>query len=239
LVEGTGEGGVVPNVRLDIVRREAAQSSREWAYRVLRDNIIHLHLVPGQAVGESDVAGALRLSRTPVREAFIRLAGEGLLDVHAQKGSFVSRIDRGRADEARFLRRVIETAILREAARAFPDPLRFELAANLAMQRFCRQERNYEKMFNLDNEFHRILYRGCGKERLWLHIKKFDSDLDRVRVLRLSTKLSWDDVIDEHGRIVRLVTGRTPGRAAALVEEHLTGALVDRLAARHPDYFKP
>jgi DNA-binding GntR family transcriptional regulator len=229
---------MVPVVKLDVVRREAAQSSREWATRVLRDNILHLHLAPGQAVSESDMAAALRVSRTPVREAFIRLAGEGLLDVHAQRGTFVSRIDRERADEARFLRTVVEKAILREAARAFPAPLRFELAANLELQRFCRRERNYETMFNLDNEFHRILYRGCGKERLWLHIKTFDSDLDRLRILRLSTKLSWDDVIDEHGRIVRIVSGAGGGRIDALVERHLTGALYDALVTQYPDYFK-
>ena len=223
---------------LELAARDPADSGRAWAYRVLRDNIIHLRLEPGRPVSESDVAAALRVSHTPVREAFIRLAGEGLLDVHAQKGTFVSRIDRDRADEARFLRSVVEKAILREAARAFPAPLRFELSANLELQRFCRKERSYERMFHLDNEFHRILYRGCGKERLWLHIKKFDCDLDRLRVLRLSSRLCWDDVIDGHGRIVRFVAGKSPGRADAIVEEHLTGALYEGLVRQYPGYFK-
>jgi DNA-binding GntR family transcriptional regulator len=227
-----------PVPALDLPPREPAESGRAWAFRALRQNILHLHLRPGQAVSETEIAAAFRLSRTPVREAFIRLAGEGLLDVHPQKGTLVSRIDSGRADEARFLRRVVETAILREAARDFPAPLRFELAANLEMQRFCRKERSFERMFHLDNEFHRLLYRGCGKESLWSHIKKFDGDLDRLRVLRLATRISWDGVIEEHARILRLVGSGKPDGAEDLVGEHLTASLYDTLAARYPDYFR-
>jgi DNA-binding GntR family transcriptional regulator len=223
---------------LEVSRKEAAQSTREWAYGLLRDHIIRLHLKPGQAVSETETARALRTSRTPVREAFIRLAEDGLLDVYSQKGSFVSLIDGERADEARYLRGVVEKAVLREAGRAFPAPLRFELAANLEMQRFCRRERNYEKMFLLDNEFHRILFRGCGKERIWLHLKKFDCDLDRLRALQLSLKLHWDGVIVEHEKIAQCIDGRSPGKADALVDRHLTGILHERLAARYPAYFK-
>jgi DNA-binding GntR family transcriptional regulator len=227
-----------PAPTLELPPREPAESGRAWAFRALRQNIIHLHLRPGQDVSETEIAAAFRLSRTPVREAFIRLAGEGLLDVHAQKGSLVSRIDTERAGEARFLRLVVESAILREAARAFPAPLRFELAANLEMQRFCRKERGYERMYHLDNEFHRLLYLGCGKERLWHHIKKFDGDLDRLRILRLSTRISWDSVIDEHARILRRVASGRPDGVDALVEEHLTTAVYDTLLVRYPDYFK-
>jgi len=223
---------------LDLPPRDGAESGRAWAYRVLRRDLILLRLEPGSAVSEAEVADAFRLSRTPVREAFIRLAEDGLLDVVPQTGTFVSRIDRARADEARFLRAVLEKAVLREAARAFPGSLRLELDANLAMQRHCRKGRQYDRLLELDDDFHGLLFRGVGKERLWLHLKRFDADLDRLRALQLSDAVHWDAVIEEHARIARRVGGGRTAGIDALVDRHLTAAVHDRLVARHPGFFK-
>jgi DNA-binding GntR family transcriptional regulator len=217
--------------------RPPAQSIRAWAYEALREHIIRLHLRPGQALSESEIGARLQASRTPVREAFIRLAEDGLLDVHAQKGSYVTRIDPARAAEARFLRATVEKAVLAEACRAFPDPVRFELAANVELQKFCRKSRTYETMFQLDNAFHALLFRGVGKERLWLHLKKFDADLDRLRMLQLSTKFDWGGIIDDHDRIARLIAARKPGPVGPLIDRHLTPVLHDALVVRYPDYF--
>jgi DNA-binding GntR family transcriptional regulator len=237
-MRATASAGKSVPVTLDLSPRAPAQSIRAWAYQVLRENIIHLHLRPGQALSESEIAALLRASRTPVREAFIRLAEDGLLDVHAQRGSYVTRIDPARADEARFLRAVAEKAIIKEACRAFPAQARFELSANVEMQKFCRRERNYERMFHLDNEFHALLFRGRGKERLWLHLKKFDTDLDRLRMLQLSTKFEWGAIIDDHDRIARLVAARKPGPVDALIDRHLTPVLHEKLVVQYPDYFQ-
>ena len=223
---------------LDLPPRAPGQSIRAWIYQVLRDNIIHLHLKPGQALSESEIGGLLRVSRTPVREAFIRLAEDGLLEIHPQRGSYVSLIDPDRAAEARFLRNVAEKAILREACRAFPGRALFELNANVEMQKFCRRERNYEKMFQLDNEFHAILFRGCGKERLWRHLKKFDTDLDRLRMLKLSAKHDWGEIIDHHERIAKLVDSRKAGPVEALVDRHLDPGHLEKLVEQYKEYVR-
>lgn len=223
---------------LDLLPRAPGQSTRAWIYQVLRENVIHLHLRPGQALSEAEIGRRLRVSRTPVREAFIRLEEDGLLEIHPQRGSYVSLIDAGRAAEARFLRSVAEKAILKEACRAFPEPALFELNANVEMQRFCRRERNYEKMFQLDNEFHAILFRGCGKERLWSHLKKFDSDLDRLRMLKLSAKYDWSEIVGHHERIARLVGSRKPGGVDAVVDEHLDPGHLEKLVDQYREYIR-
>ncbi len=223
---------------LDLPPRAPGQSSRAWIYQVLHGNIIHLHFRPGQALSETEIAGLLRVSRTPVREAFIRLAEDGLLEIHPQKGSYVALIDAGRASEALFLRNVAEKAVLKEACRAFPGGVLFELNANVEMQKFCRREGNYEKMFQLDNEFHALLFRGCGKGRLWGHLKKFDTDLDRLRMLKLSTKFDWGEIIDHHERIARLVAARKPGPVDALVDRHLAPGHLEKLVEQYREYVR-
>jgi len=223
---------------LDLPPRTPGQSIRAWIHQVLHENIIRLRLRPGQALSEAEIGRLLRASRTPVREAFIRLAEDGLLEVHPQRGTFVRLIDPDRAAEALFLRNVVEKAVLREACRSFPERALFDLNANVALQKFCRREGNYERMFQLDNEFHALLFRGCGKGRLWEHLKKFDTDLDRLRMLKLSTKSDWGEIIAHHDRIARIVADRDPRPVDRLVDRHLDPAHLGRLAEQHPDYVR-
>lgn len=170
-------------MEIELLAKDPRQSIRQWVYEILRTNIIKLHLTPGLAISETEIADRLKISRTPVREGFIRLVEDGLLEIYSQKGSFISLIDLEQAEEARFARRVLEKAIITQASEHFPEKNLFDLSANLELQKFCQKEKNYERMFELDNEFHRIIYHGCGKERTWLHIRKMNYNFDRLRVL--------------------------------------------------------
>ena len=73
-------------------------SIRENVYRVIRENITSLQLAPGTTVSTQELAAKLQVSRTPVREAFIRLQKEDLVEITPQKGTMVSRIDLTRAE---------------------------------------------------------------------------------------------------------------------------------------------
>jgi DNA-binding GntR family transcriptional regulator len=179
----------------------------------------------------------LHISRTPVREAFIRLVEAGLLEIYPQRGSFVSLIDIEQAEEACFVRKVVEKAIIKEACESFPENDLFDLSANLAIQNFCKQEKNYEKLFQLDNEFHRIIYRGCGKERVWRHISRMNYNFDRLRIIRLSRGISWDLIIHQHEQIAQLIREKNSAQVDNAVDEHLPKAFVDELTIQHPEYF--
>lgn len=224
-------------MNLEISEKAPGQSIRQWIYGVLRNNIIKLHLEPGLAISEAEIAEVLNVSRTPVREAFIKLAEDGLLEIYAQKGSFISLIDIDQAEEARFVRRVLEKAIIKEACECFTEDSLFDLSANLEMQKFCQKKGNYEKMFELDNEFHRTIYRGCGKERIWFHIKKMNYNFDRLRILRLSSS-SWDGIIAEHNTLAQLIIDKNPAEVDEAVNRHLRRALFDEFSVQKPGYFK-
>ena len=74
-------------ITLELLGKEWGESVRDWTFRTILYNLVNLVLPPGSAVSENDVAAALGTSRTPVREAFIRLAQDGLLVVYPQKGT--------------------------------------------------------------------------------------------------------------------------------------------------------
>jgi DNA-binding GntR family transcriptional regulator len=224
-------------MNLLITEKDKNESVSQWVYTVLRKNIINLHLKPGLSVSESTIAQLLNTSRTPVRESFIKLAEDGLIEVFSQRGSCISLIDIDQAEEARFARRVLEKAVIKEACQSFLEDCLFDLNANLEMQKLCKRERTYEKMLDLDNNFHRIIYRGCRKEGLWDHQKKMDYNYDRLRAIRLLSPFPWDEFIEDHNHIGELIRNGDGSAVEEVVEKHLTRSLFDRLVTEYPAYF--
>lgn len=73
-------------------KRIEKENNREYAYRVLRDNIMTLQLLPGTTINEGELAELFHTSRTPIHEAVLMLKEEYLVDVYPQSGSKISRI---------------------------------------------------------------------------------------------------------------------------------------------------
>ena len=94
-------------------------TNRRIVYDTIRRKVLTLELPPGAALSENELAAALGVSRTPVRESLILLAEEGLVQVFPQVGSFVARVDPDGVADAQFLREAVELAALDDMP---PDP---------------------------------------------------------------------------------------------------------------------
>ncbi|MFQ3621086.1 MAG: GntR family transcriptional regulator [Spirochaetales bacterium] len=218
-----GEIQLLPKDRIKPIHR--------WVYEVLRLNIVQLHLEPGRFLSETEMAEKLGVSRTPVREAYIRLADEGLLEVLPQRGSVVSLIDLSQAKEARFVRLAVEREVLKEACQTSLLGIN-ELEANLLKQaEFCQSEQ-FDQLLITDNEFHRILFRLCGKQRVWDSLKRLDYNYDRLRVMTLP--LSGKEIIQQHREILKTLRNRTIEKIDALLEQHLTWQVIDQVIFEYP-----
>ena len=97
---------------MELLDRQPSENARSYALRVLLHNIITLELAPGSAVSENELSQILKLSRTPVREALIELSKMGLVDIQPQRGSYIAKIDYELVEESRFMRLVLENAVL-------------------------------------------------------------------------------------------------------------------------------
>lgn len=114
-------------------------STREYSYQPLKDRIFHLELEPGTKISEKEIADELNVSRTPVREAFMKLAEEELLDIIPQSGTIVSRINLRHVEEGRFIREKIEKEIVALACEIFPEEFRFRLKPILRFRTYARE----------------------------------------------------------------------------------------------------
>lgn len=227
---------------MPVIKGEKLQkeSTKDFAYRVLKEKILSLELKPGTKISEKDIAEQLGVSRTPIRESFLRLSQENLLEIYPQSGTFVSLIDLTLVEEARFVRENMERAIVRLACDKLSDEDFLHLQSNLMMQDLSAEKGNHGKLFELDEAFHRILYFGCGKKRTWHLVQQMNHHFKRLRMLRLSTDLDWSILISQHRGIYEAIQRGDTAEAEDLMKQHLRLAVVetDVLRRRYQDFFK-
>src|SRR4051812_19857078 len=116
-----------PAIRLNRYRQASPQ-----VYESLRGQILSLELAPGTTLVRPDIAARYGVSQTPVRDALQRLQHEGLVDIFPQAATQVSKIDLDSATQAHFLRRALETEIVRLIATKPDAALVAQLRALLA-----------------------------------------------------------------------------------------------------------
>lgn len=214
-------------------------STRAYSYNLIKERILHLELEPGTKISEKEIADELQVSRTPVREAFMKLAEEELLDIIPQSGTIVSHINLEHVEEGRFMREKMEKEIVTLACTAFPEEFRFRLETNIAMQEVCVGKNNFYRLFELDEEFHQILFQGTGKMRTWKMLQQLNIPFNRLRLLRLSEDSDAEVIISQHKEIYRLITERETDRAVKVMEAHLRLVVVEqeKMKAKYPHYF--
>jgi GntR family transcriptional regulator, rspAB operon transcriptional repressor len=214
--------------------------ARAQVYDVLREQIVSLRVPPGERVSDSAWAAKLGVSRTPVREAVLQLAEEGLIEIVPQHRTVVARISPTAVREAQFVREALETASLRIAVERLSTDAASRIKANLAEQRQADADGDADRFYALDQAFHRMLLDASGHPDLWRVAQHSRADMDRVRRLTLPEPHFITNLIDQHELIAqRLLAGDGPGAEDAL-REHLRLVAVNlpKLIEQHPDYFE-
>ncbi len=223
---------------LVVLERERYESTRDYAIRCLTYNIVNLHLKPGQLVSESIISELLELSRTPVREAFFDLSKSGLLKIMPQRGTRVAHIDLDLVEEARFARWAIERCIVQQLAESRTDYDIVELRNNIEKQLACKEDKDAEQLLEIDNTFHKLLFRFCQKESVYNYLKRLRVHFDRVRKLNIE-RVETDRIINDHTELTDAIEAQDKAKSLEVIDRHLTRVIDDihYLKLQYPDYF--
>ncbi|MGB8455743.1 MAG: GntR family transcriptional regulator [Anaerocolumna sp.] len=225
---------------MQITTRYANETAREYALRMLRDNIISMELKPGSSVSVYELSEELGISRTPVREALLELSRARIIEVFPQKGSIIAYIDSDMVEEARFLREILEVAIAELACDlAKPEDIA-ELDMNVKMQEVCIQNPMKDKLLQLDNEFHYKLYKMCKKEEIFTIKDIMSIHYDRVRNMSLIAVKDLK-IVKDHKDILEAIKNKNKEAVKICIEKHLGRYSVDdesQIRELYPEYFK-
>jgi DNA-binding GntR family transcriptional regulator len=213
------------------------RTNRRVVYETLRRKVLTLELPPGTALSENELAAAMGVSRTPVRESLILLVEEGLVQVFPQVGSFVSRVDPDRVRDAQFLREAVELAALDDVPAELDAATVAELRANLDRQRAPGLD--LEEFFALDEAFHLGLLQLSGHARAWSTVAAAKGHLDRARRLGLKETNSTEPFAEQHWEIFDAVVDGDLPRARTTMRVHLRAVFedVEKIRQHSPELF--
>ena len=191
----------------------------DQVYDHLLDEIVSGALPPGTPMTELDLCDRLGVSRTPVREALIKLADVDLVRILPQSGTFVAPVSREAFRHAQFIREHLECALVAEAIRFIDATSLRELNDIIE-----RQERaaTPAEFYASDEEFHHAIARTSRHEDVWQVIRQTKIHFDRVRHLTLQQDAGHIPLlIEQHREILNGLTDCNEARAVAAMRRHL------------------
>jgi len=196
----------------------------EAVYQQVKADIFEFRLLPGARFSENAMAARARVSRTPVREALLRLQREGFLEVHSKSGWSVRPLDFERFAHLYDARVVLELDAVRKLCAADLDAAALEsLAALKKVWLVPPRQRlaDWMEVAQLDEEFHATLVAAAGNPEL----ARMHADVtERIRIVRRldftqSERIQY--TYEEHGAILRAVLARKLPQATLLLRSHI------------------
>ncbi|MBC8129454.1 MAG: GntR family transcriptional regulator [Rhizobiaceae bacterium] len=218
-------------------RRRATSAS--VIYDTLLAEIISLDMPPGTSLAEKALLERFGVSRTPVREALLRLSEVGLVDIFPQSGTFVSRIAVNAIPEAVLVRKALEGVTVKAAsASTSPDRAR-RLDATIGRQMLMSQLGDINGFHQADEDFHAEIAEIAGYPGIWRLLIQVKLQIDRARRLTLPAINRMEHVIGEHRAIRAAIVAGEASVAHAAMDAHLGAVIpdVDALRLSYPGYF--
>lgn len=221
-----------------------ATSLNQRIYEQIRKDILTFNLKPGESVSAAKLADRYLVSRTPVREALVRLAGESMIQIYPKSKSVISRIDMKAAKQEWFIRRTLELGMVD----VFFDNLSEKDID--CMAGFCEKqvhaisvertpESSYEYL-SADNDFHQVTYRVAGQNMAAGMIASMVAHYDRARLLIDLESVNQERTVSDHRKLVELAEKGDRDGYRECLSRHL-GYLaedIEQIKQKKPEYFE-
>lgn len=221
------------------VNMKSTNTIAENAYYVLRKNIMDLHLKPGSEISIKDLSEALQVSRSPVRDAILRLSKEGLVNTYPQRGTFVSKIDLQRVQQEKFIRESLEEKVLLSCLERITDKHIASLQEMILLQEKAVEEKKDLEFFALDDSFHEAFFQIAEQTLSWNLIQSNSGHYYRIRVLSLAEEKVSLKILEEHHLLLQLLKNKDKNQITAALHEHCSKLKEEEegLLKLFPEYF--
>lgn len=209
----------------------------EAIYATLREAILRGILPAGERLGEIQLAGLFERSRTPVREAILRLESEHLAERSARRGFVVAGITREEVLEVYAVREMLDGLAARLAAQGILSPELGHLTWLNARMRKAAEQQDYQLMLDLNIEFHEKIGSASRNTRLLNFMRQIHDWVRRFPSTTFSHPGRTMEAVDEHDEIIEALSKRDSEAAERLARRHMARAMQVRIAMlQNPDH---
>jgi len=219
--------------------RQDSGSIATQIYERLMLKILDMELQPFQELSEARLAAEFGVSRTPVREAFARLARRGLVDIYPQRGTLVSPLSEQLMAKSRFIREALERPLARLAAENLSPEIEVLMEREIALQHTFARLNDDQSFLQSDDRFHALIAKAAGFETIWDDVREAKFHMDRVRRLSLLSQEHMFFIVGEHEDIFARLKAHDADGAEQTIKVHLISVVreLDLIRKAHPEYF--
>jgi len=220
------------------------QDLNEWAYTHLKGKILNNEYTPGTQIKIEEISAQLNVSRTPIREALLRLKQDGLVEAIPRVGFYVTSVSKQDLKEVFEVRRIIECYAASRCVTLLTDDQIKDLFWHNNQCRLMISQGKLQEFNAHEVQLHDLII-GSLKNAQINRIRKSIEDLIyRQRVYSLQSQENLHCSVQEHDSIIKAIAKRDARNAEAAmnvhicnVEERLTQHLFDEISASISDRY--
>lgn len=188
---------------------------------IVRERILKGEYQIGEKIKENQIATELRVSRTPIREAFKLLENEGLIDYVPNRGCFAKGFTPRDVEDIYTVREVLEHLAIKWSVERITEGEIEALEEQCELTAFYVKRKDTKKVLELNTSFHDIIYNSTGSRFLAQVIRSYKEYLDKTRKVIFYEKDFLEDILNEHRAILDGIRSRDPEKAIEAIDNHL------------------
>ncbi len=200
------------------------ETLHEQVFRQLREAILSGQLREGERIIETEIAGKMGISRSPLREALRKLELEGLVTVTPRKGAIVNAFSAEDIEEIYLLRSVLEGAAARLAAARITSEGLLVLEESVGRMDALTRNGDLSGLVEENTNFHNVIIKASGQKRLVQLIGTLQEYVRKFRTASLSRPGRAANALKEHREILAALREREGEKAEKLVHHHIAAS---------------
>ena len=188
---------------------------------IVRERILKGEYEIGEKIKENQIASELRVSRTPIREAFKLLENEGLIDYIPNRGCFAKGFTKQDVEDIYAVREALEALALNWAVDRITEKEIAALEEQCDLMEFYTKKKDRKKVLEMNSSFHDIIYASARSRFLAQVLRSYKEYIDKTRKSIFYEQSYLESILVEHRAILDAIKDRDKERAAAAMTKHL------------------
>ena len=190
-------------------------------HNIVRDKILKGEYKIGQKIKETQIADELKVSRTPIREAFKQLENEGLIDYVPNRGCFAKGFTSQDIEDLYAVRKALEVLAVEWAVNRIDDEQLKQLKEKSDLMEFYAGRNDQKKVLEINADFHNVIYSATGSRFMAQILRSYKDYIEQARKTTMYEEQFLNDIFEEHRQILIAITEKDVEKAKRAMAYHL------------------
>lgn len=191
---------------------------------IIRERILKGEYKIGEKIKENQIASELRVSRTPIREAFKQLENEGLIDYIPNRGCFAKGFTRRDIEDLYAVRKALEILAVEWAVNRINQAEIDKLQEQSDLMEFYTARKDGKKVLEINSDFHAVIYNASGSRFMAQVLRSYKEYIDQTRKVIFDGGEYLEEIFQEHKAVLEAIKNRDVEGAKEAMAKHLDGS---------------